>query len=34
MTFTIEFFRIREGDDAHATLDRITHSASDLESAK
>jgi hypothetical protein len=34
MTFTIEFFRIRERDNAHATLDRITHMASDLESAK
>ena len=34
MIFTIEFFRIRKEDDAHATLDRITHIASDLESAK
>jgi hypothetical protein len=34
MRFTIEFFRIREKDDAHATLDRITHIAADLESAK
>jgi hypothetical protein len=34
MKFTIEFFRIRKEDDAHATLDRITHIASDLESAK
>ncbi|MGA3307382.1 MAG: hypothetical protein ABSD08_02040 [Xanthobacteraceae bacterium] len=34
MMFTIEFFRIREKDDARATLDRITHIASDLESAK
>jgi hypothetical protein len=34
MMFTIEFFRIRERDNAHATLDRITHIASDLESAK
>lgn len=34
MTYTIEFFRIRERDNAHATLDRITHIASDLESAK
>jgi hypothetical protein len=24
MLFTIEFFRLREEDDAHATLDRIT----------
>ncbi len=34
MTFTIEFFRIRKADNAHATLDRITHIAADLESAK
>lgn len=34
MTFTIEFFRIREKDNARATLDRITHLAPDLESAK
>lgn len=34
MIFTIEFFRIRENDNAHAMLDRITHIASDLESAK
>jgi hypothetical protein len=34
MTFPIEVFRIRERDNAHATLDRITHTASDLESAK
>ena len=34
MMFTIEFFRIRKEDAAHATLDRITHIASDLESAK
>jgi hypothetical protein len=34
MTFTIEFFRIRETDNARATLDRITHLAPDLESAK
>ena len=34
MLFTIEFFRIRESDNAHATLDRITHMAPDLESAK
>ena len=31
MMFTIEFFRIREKDKAHAMLDRITHIASDLE---
>jgi hypothetical protein len=34
MMFTIEFFRIREEDNARAMLDRITHIASDLESAK
>jgi hypothetical protein len=34
MMFIIEFFRIREADNAHAMLDRITHIASDLESAK
>jgi hypothetical protein len=34
MTFIIEFFRICESDNAQATLDRITHIASDLASAK
>jgi hypothetical protein len=34
MIFTIEFFRVRERDNAHATLDRIVHIASDLESTK
>jgi hypothetical protein len=34
MVFTIEFFRIRKEDNAHAMLDRITHMAADLESAK
>jgi hypothetical protein len=34
MLFTIEFFRIRKSDNAHAMLDRITHMAPDLESAK
>jgi hypothetical protein len=34
MMFTIEFFRIRKEDNARAMLDRITHIASDLESAK
>jgi hypothetical protein len=34
MRFTIEFFRIRKEDKAHATLARVTHIASDLESAK
>jgi hypothetical protein len=31
---TIEFYRIRAGDDAHATLDRITQIVPDLDSAK
>src|SRR5262249_37347601 len=34
MMFTIEFFCIRKEDNARAMLDRITHIASDLESAK
>jgi hypothetical protein len=34
MMFTVELFRIREKDNAHAILDRITRMASDLESAK
>ena len=34
MIFTIEFFRIRESDNAHATLDRIPYLATDLESVK
>jgi hypothetical protein len=34
MMFTIEYFRVRKEDNAHATLDRITHMAPDLESAK
>ena len=34
MTFTIEFIRVRESDDAHATLDRVTDIASDLEEVK
>jgi hypothetical protein len=34
MQVTIEFFRIREADDAHATLDRVPYSASGLEAAK
>jgi hypothetical protein len=32
--FTIEFFRIRPGDSAHATLDRITQDLPDLDSAR
>ena len=34
MLFTIEFFRLREEDDAHDTLDPITHSGTDLEIVK
>ena len=34
MMFTIEFFRTRKEDNAHATLARVTHIAADLESAK
>ena len=34
MLFTIEFFRLREEDDAHATLDRITLIGTDLEAVK
>ena len=34
MMFTIEFFRIRKEDNAHATLARVTHLASDLEGAR
>ena len=34
MMFTIEFFRIRKEDNAHATLARVTHIASDLEGAR
>ena len=34
MQFTIEFFRLREEDDAHATLDRITLIGTDLEAVK
>jgi hypothetical protein len=32
--FTIEFFRIRDTDDAHATLGRVEHDTTDLEDAK
>jgi hypothetical protein len=32
--FTIEFFRVRPSDNAHATLDRILERTSDLEAAK
>jgi hypothetical protein len=34
MIFTIEFFRIRPTDDAHATLDRLSVIVDDLEAAK
>ena len=34
MHFTIEFFRIRPDDNAHATLDRISQEFADLDSAK
>lgn len=34
MTFTIEFMRVRESDNAHARLDRITNLALDLEDVK
>ena len=32
--FIIEFFRVRGTDEAHATLDRVEHDATDLEDAK
>jgi hypothetical protein len=32
--FTIEFFRVRPRDNAHATLDRILERVPDLEAAK
>lgn len=32
--FTIEFFRVRDTDDAHATLDRVEHETMSLEDAK
>jgi hypothetical protein len=34
MIFTIEFFRIRPADDAHAMLDRLSVIVDDLEVAK
>jgi hypothetical protein len=34
VTFTIEFMRVRESDNAHATLDRITDMAFDLDEVK
>ncbi len=33
MNYTFEFYRIRPGDKAHATLERIQHEASDLDAA-
>jgi hypothetical protein len=32
--FTIEFYRVRESDEAHATLDRVSVVAPDLDGAK
>ena len=34
MQVTIEFYRVRPGDSAHATLDRVTQIVLDLASAK
>jgi hypothetical protein len=34
MVFTLEFYRIRPGDDAHAVLDRVSQMAPDFEAAK
>src|SRR5215204_6251263 len=34
MMFTIEFIRIRAGDKAHATLDRVLQTATDLDTVK
>lgn len=34
MTMLIEFFRVRSTDDSHATLDRISVAADNLEAAK
>ena len=34
MMFTIEFIRIRAGDKAHATLDRVLQTATDLDAVK
>ena len=34
MMFTIEFFRVRGTDEAHATLDRVEHDTTDLNDAK
>ncbi len=32
--YIIEFFRVRDTDGAHATLDRVEHDTTDLEDAK
>ena len=32
--FIIELFRVRDIDEAHATLDRVEHDTTDLEDAK
>jgi len=32
--FIIEFFRVRDTDEAHAILDRVEHDTMDLETAK
>jgi hypothetical protein len=34
MMFIIEFFRVRDADEAHATLDRVEHDTTDLDAAK
>ena len=34
LTFTIEFFRVRASDNAHATLKRLSQMARDLDAAK
>ena len=34
MRYTVEFFRIRPGDNAHATLARVSRLAPDIEEAK
>ena len=34
MMFIIEFFRVRDTDEAHAILDRVEHDTTDLDGAK
>ena len=34
MMFIIEFFRVRDTDEAHAILDRVEHDTTDLDDAK